>query len=916
MNYQLVVVGNQPNDNAGIKENLDACKVRKETVSAQQYVLLPLWSTGSQDPHNIIDDVADAAFDVIKNENDVHVFANGSDRTDNKKHDEKAKRDDKGKSPVDSPTGVRGHTHEEGIDYDEVFAHVARIEAIRLFLAYASFMGFKDLDYPNKVYKVVKALYGLHQALRAWYETLANYLLENSFQRGKIDQTLFINKQKGLQVKQKDDRIFISQDKYVAKILRKFGFTDVKSASNPIGTEKPLLKDPDGEDVDVHLYRSMIGSLMYLTSSRPDIMFAICACARFQVTPKVSYLHAVKRIFRYLKGKPHLGLWYPGDSPFNFVAYSNSNYVRASLDRKSSTGGCQFLYASEGFDQIMDFLNAHTIQYALMVNHTIYVSCIKQFWATTTVKKVNDVVQLRALIDGKKVVVSEAIIRRDLHLDDADGVECLPNEEIFKELARMGYEKPPQKLTFYKAFFFAQWKFLIHTLVQCLSAKRTAWNEFNCSMTSVVICLATGRKFNFSKYIFDSIVRNVDSPSKFLMYPRFLQVAMDHQVDDMTSHNTRYISPALTQKVFANMRRVGKGFSGVKTPLFASMLVQPQPQAEEEVELKKRVKKLEKKKKSKSTGFKRLRKFGGKIAAIDADDGINLVDMETDKEVVAMDDETQGRLNQKGVSVAKPTVFDDEDVTMTMAQTLIKLKAEKAKLLDEQIAQKLHDEEVQKAAARDKQEKADIKRALELQEQYDDKEKNIDWSVVAEKAQELHLDSIRKYQNLKKKPVSIAQARKNMIIYLKNTTGYKMEFFKGMTYDKVRPIFKREYKKVQTLFKPDKDVQEPKTKRVADETLLRESFKKLRAAKVSGSESTQKIPSNDPKEMAEEDVHNMLEIVPVSEFKVEALQVKYPIIDWEIHTEGFDREDTVALWNLVKEKFSPAVSSEDNEKAL
>nr|GEW51447.1 uncharacterized mitochondrial protein AtMg00810-like [Tanacetum cinerariifolium] len=119
----------------------------------------------------------------------------------------------------------------------------------------------------------------------------------------------------------------MSQDKYVAEILRKFSLTDEKSASTPIDTEKPLLKDPDGEDVDVHTYRSMIGSLMYLTSSRPDIMFAVCACDCFQVTPKVSHLHAVKRIFRYLKGKTYLGLWYPKDSPFNLVAYSDSDML-------------------------------------------------------------------------------------------------------------------------------------------------------------------------------------------------------------------------------------------------------------------------------------------------------------------------------------------------------------------------------------------------------------------------------------------------------------------------------------------------------------------------------------------------------------------------------------------------------------
>ncbi|GJZ56651.1 putative ribonuclease H-like domain-containing protein [Tanacetum coccineum] len=243
---------------------------------------------------------------------------------------------------------VQGFTKEEGIDYDEVFAPVARIEAIRLFLAYASFMGF--LVYQMDVKSAF--LYGRIEK---------EYLLDNGFHRGKIDQTLFIKRQKGdillvqmssigeitfflgLQVKQKEDGIFISQDKYVAKILRKFNFTDVKTAITPMDIEKDLLKDLDGDAVDVHLYRSMIGSLMYLTSSRPDIMFAVCACARFQVTPKVSHLHAVKRIFRYLKGQPKLGFWYPRDSPFDLVAYTDSDYAGASLDRKSTTGGCQFL---------------------------------------------------------------------------------------------------------------------------------------------------------------------------------------------------------------------------------------------------------------------------------------------------------------------------------------------------------------------------------------------------------------------------------------------------------------------------------------------------------------------------------------------------------------------------------------------
>nr|GEV10822.1 hypothetical protein [Tanacetum cinerariifolium] len=296
---------------------------------------------------------------------------------------------------VNLPYGKRaiGHTQEEGIDYKEVFAPVARIEAIRLFLAYASFMGFmvyqmdvksaflygtikeevyvcqrlgfKDPDHPDKVYKVVKALYGLHQAPRAWQKgdillvqiyvddiifrstnkelcQAFEKLIKEKFQMSSMGKLTFFL---GLQVKQKKDRIFISQDKYVDEILRKFGLTEGKSASTPIDTKKPLLKDHNGEDVDMHTYRSMICSLMYLTSSRPNIMFAVCACARFQMTPKASHLHAVKRIFRYLKGKPYLGLWYPKDSLFDLVAYLDSDYAGASLDRKSTTGDVNSLDA-------------------------------------------------------------------------------------------------------------------------------------------------------------------------------------------------------------------------------------------------------------------------------------------------------------------------------------------------------------------------------------------------------------------------------------------------------------------------------------------------------------------------------------------------------------------------------------------
>nr|GEY80881.1 putative ribonuclease H-like domain-containing protein [Tanacetum cinerariifolium] len=284
---------------------------------------------------------------------------------------------------------AQGHRQEEGIDYDEVFAHVARIEAIMIFLAFASYMGFIvyqmdvksaflydkideevyvsqppgfiDPKFLNKVYKVVKALYGLHQAPRAWYATLSTFVVQSRYRRGLINKTLFIkNNKKDIMLVQVyvDDIIFgstkkscqaerrwffISQDKYVAKILKKFYFLSVKTASTPIETKKPLVKDEKDADVDVHLYRSMIGSLMYLTASRPNIMYAVCACYRFQVTSKTSHLQAVKKIFRYLKGQSKLGLWYPRVSAFDLEAYLNNDYARANLDRKSTIEGCQFL---------------------------------------------------------------------------------------------------------------------------------------------------------------------------------------------------------------------------------------------------------------------------------------------------------------------------------------------------------------------------------------------------------------------------------------------------------------------------------------------------------------------------------------------------------------------------------------------
>nr|GEZ67989.1 ribonuclease H-like domain, reverse transcriptase, RNA-dependent DNA polymerase [Tanacetum cinerariifolium]GEZ80264.1 ribonuclease H-like domain, reverse transcriptase, RNA-dependent DNA polymerase [Tanacetum cinerariifolium] len=329
--------------------------------------------------------------------------------------------------------------------------------------------------------------------------------------------------------------------------------------------------------------------------------------------------------------------------------------------------------ASDGFDQIVDFLNAHTIKYDLMVNPTIY------------------------------VVVTKAIVRRDLHFDDADGVECLPHAEIFEELARMGYEKPPPKLAFYMAFFFAQWKFLIHTIVQCISAKRTTWNEFSSSISSAVICLSTSRKFNFSKYIFDSMVRNVDSPTS-------VEVPITHAQPSTTS------APSLTKLQDT-------------TPTTHDTPPQYQPP-----------------------------------------------------------------IPHYSPQQDQPTTPYDSPMPLltTLMETCATLSQKVGELENDKNSQALE--------------------ILQLK-------KRVNKLNRKKKSKTLGLKRLRK-RLMKKKLLWMLSLRKGQILMLLNMAGYKMEFFKGMTYEEIRPKFKREYSKIQTLFKKDKDVQETKKKRVADETLL------------------------------------------------------------------------------------------------
>ncbi|GJT22267.1 putative ribonuclease H-like domain-containing protein [Tanacetum coccineum] len=282
-------------------------------------------------------------------------------------------------------------------------------------------------------------------------------LMHDKFQISSIGELSFFL---GLQVQQKSDAIFISQDKYVAEILKKFDFASVKIASTLMEINKALIKDEKAEDVDVHLYRSMIGSLMYLTTSRLDIMFAVCACARFQVTPKTSHFNVVKRIFRYLKDQPKLGLWYPRDSPFDLEAFSDSNYARASLDKKSTTGvGVEAIHKELGDRMERAATTASSLEAEQdsgsgpRCQDTILGGVDAQ---TSTLE--NETMEITATIDGRFKTITEASVRKHLKLEDSNGIPTLPNAEFFEQLSLMGYASDSDKLTFQKGRFSPQWR--------------------------------------------------------------------------------------------------------------------------------------------------------------------------------------------------------------------------------------------------------------------------------------------------------------------------------------------------------------------------------------------------------------------------------------------------------------------------
>ncbi|GJT22095.1 putative ribonuclease H-like domain-containing protein [Tanacetum coccineum] len=510
---------------------------------------------------------------------------------------------------------AQGHRQEEGIDYDEVFAHVARIEAIRIFLAFASYMGFivyqmdvksaflygkideevymsqppgfLDPKYPQNVYKVVKALYGLHQAPRAWYATLSTFLLKNGYRRGTIDKTLFLKKDKHDIIlisdesmesyyflgfsQQKEDGIFISQDKYVAEILKKFDF----------------------------------------------------------VTPKTSHLSVVKRIFRYLKGKPKLGLWYPRVSSIDLEAYSDSDYAGANLERKSTTGGCQFLgrrliswqckkqtivatstteaeyvaaasccgqilwIQNQMLDYGFNFMNTKIyidnecticiIKNPVYHSKTKHINIRHHFIRDAYEKKLIQVLKIHtddnvADLLTKAFDVSSSLGFRESLGRALDGTDALMLPKLFILWLATVSNDSVELVSMGKFWTSAKSKIInnVRHITAKVDGKPVSISEASIR-SDLLFDDADGIDSLPNQAIFDAIqlIGHLDAKKKFVMYPRFISIFLDKQLENVPIPLDHFLLNALTSKVFSFMVKKGKHFSGKVTPLFASMLVQP-----------------------------------------------------------------------------------------------------------------------------------------------------------------------------------------------------------------------------------------------------------------------------------------------------------------------------------------------------
>nr|GEX75526.1 retrovirus-related Pol polyprotein from transposon TNT 1-94 [Tanacetum cinerariifolium] len=773
---------NKPNI-AGFQEEFDAEKVGEE--AKQQYMLCPVWTTGFSNPQNKEGDVAfdGKEDDAEKPESAVNLSPSSSALSG--EQDDMTNKNDKGKSFVEYFTENRD-LNADFKDYSKDSSNNVSVDGPIVPTAGQNCSNstnpisaagpshsntspthgkssFRDASQPLEMLEREDNTYSDHEnaGAEADFNNLETSIIVSpipttrtpkaypisqiigdlslttqtrSMTRVIKDQgklTFFL----GLQVKQKKDGIFISQDKYVAKILKKFRLTEGKSTSTPIDTEKPLLKDPDGEDIDVHIYKLMIGSLMYLTSSRLDIMFAS-----------------------------------------------------------------------------------------------------------------NDITRLQALVDIEKMVVTEAAIMDALHLDDAEGVDCVPNEVIFIELARMGYEKLSTKLTFYEAFFSSQWK-----VGKGCSGVETPLFE------GMLVVREPEEQGDAEEQGNDDNV--VEEPVTV--------VSEDDEALDTCAELTRRVEHLEHDKV-------------AQTPKITK--------------LKTRVKKLERANKVKTLKLKRLRKVetsqrvdtsddtitedvsnqGRIIDELDKDEGDVLMCEKEEKETEKVKDITgDAQVERRQADIYRidmdhaakvlivaavsemvsasdvvPTVTVVVVPAATVTPASVKVVVPSTRRRRGMVIRDPYEESSVKTPTETKskdkgkgimvEEPKPMKKKqqVELYEAYarklhEELNQDIDWEVtidyVKQKAKENPY--VQRYQTMKKRPQTKAQARRNMMRYLKNTAGFRLDYFKGMSYNDIRLIFKAKFNSnIEFLLKTKEQIDEEENRAIAsiNETLAQKAAKRRR----------------------------------------------------------------------------------------
>ncbi|GJU21746.1 ribonuclease H-like domain-containing protein [Tanacetum coccineum] len=593
--------------------------------------------------------------------------------------------------------------------------------------------------------------------------------------------------------------------------------------------------------------------------------------------------------------------------------------------------------------------------------------------------------------------ITEASLRRHLKLDDHDGITSIPNSEIFEQLALMGYHTDSDKLTFQKGAFSPQWRFLIHTILHCLSPKKTAWEQFSSNIATAVICLATNRRFNFSRLIFEHMVSNISSPHKFLMYPRFIQICLDMQRKQLQQHSRTYHVPSLSIKVFNNMKRPTKGYSGQEVDLFPTMLhvhepstsplritsspshshepspshshepsiehspdhtivavsfpsptqpTQPLPGAEQHIPtlmthlsivLEDDLKKTKQTYSAAITKLiLRVKILEAKVKAGTARKGARVV-LSEDDEDVEDDSSKQGRKlfdaekgnsevstagATKGTASEVPVISTAEENISTAGRTVTyrRRSEEERTRKDKGKAIMTEPEPKKKSKKEIKQERLSFAKAIRLQEQmneeqrahiardeeiarqWDEEEKQRAMSE-AKSTKEIDWNdpSVIRYHALKMKPKTVAQARRNMVKYLKNQGNYKISDFKRMSYNEIRPIFEKVWDFNQHIEPIEHGSEKMKSLEKIEEEDVDTQKEMKEVSKESGAKRKKSLPRKSTRstvkrqkmeeDAEKEDLKGYLDIVPREEVAedVESLSTKYPIVDWKTYvlTENF-----------------------------